>query len=155
MRPPPPGWRALRQDRRGAAALEFAVAGTVVMMLLLAAFDIGLLFLAQRGIDYGIYKAARWAAVNSTSLSTANVLAQFKAATSATLGSGNANCQGYAAGASIPAGTACAVTVGLSNGTDVGSVVTVQASYQWSPASSITGFVATTLQASIALTVQH
>ena len=137
------------------AALEFAVAATVIMILLLAVFDIGLLFLAQRGIDYGIYKAARWATVNSSSLSTANVLAQFQAATSATLGSGNANCQGYASGATIPAGTACTITVDLSNGTAVGNVMKIQASYQWSPASSITGFVATTLQSSIALTIQH
>lgn len=151
-----PAWR-LRADRRGAAALEFAVAGTVIMILLLAVFDVSLLFLAQRGIDFGVYKAARWAAVNSRTLTTtANVLAQFKAATSATLGSGNSNCQGYAAGSDIPAGTTCYITVGLSNGTTVGSsVVTVQASYQWSPVSSITGFTAATLQSSIALTIQH
>ena len=148
-------WREFCRDRRGAAALEFAAAGTVILILLLAIFDVGLLYMAQRGLDYGVYRAARWASVNSSSLTTANVLAQFKTATSATLGGASSSCQGYAAGSSIPAGTACYITVGLSNGIASGSVVTVQAGYQWAPVSPITGFVAATLVSSIGLTLQH
>jgi Flp pilus assembly protein TadG len=148
-------WPRLYADRRGVAALEFAAVGSVLLILLFAIFDIGLLYLTQRGLDYGIYRAARWASVNSASLTTANVLAQFKIATSATLGSSSSSCLGYLAGTSVPAGTVCYITVAFSNGIAVGSVVTIQANYKWAPVSPMTGLVATTLQSNIGLTIQH
>ncbi len=148
-------WPHLSADRRGAAALEFAAVGTLTLILLFAIFDIGLLYLTQRGLDYGIYRAARWASVNSSSLTTANVLAQFKTATSATLGSSSSGCLGYVAGTSAPAGTVCYITVALSNGIATGSVVTIQANYRWAPISPMTGLVATVLQSTIGMTIQH
>ena len=144
----------LARDARGSASLEFAVAGLVIMVLTLAIFDVGLLFLAQRGLDYGVNQAARWASVNSATVSPSTVLSQFQSATSATIPN-SGSCTSYAAGASVPAGTACYVTVGFSSGTTPGSTVTIQASYKWSPVSPITGFAATTLQSSAALAIQH
>jgi len=143
----------LLRDRRGTAALEFAVAGTVVLVLMLAIYDVGMLFMAQRGLDFGVDKAARWGVVNSASVTTANVLAQFQSASSVMLG--NTTCQGFASGATIPAGTACYVTVGLSNGAQVGSLLTIVAKYSWAPASTITGITAVTLQSTVALTIQN
>ena len=129
------------------------MAGTVVLMLMLAIYDIGMLFMVQRGLDVGVDKAARWGVVHSASLTTANVLAQFQSASSAMLGS--AACQGFASGATIPPGTACTVTVGLSNGAQVGSLLTIAATYSWAPASTITGITAVTLQSTVALTIQN
>ena len=144
----------LRTDARGTTSLEFAAAGSVIVMLMLAIFDVGLLFIAQRGLDYGIERAARWASVNSSGLSVASVLSQFQSAAAAALPN-SSGCVGYASGASIPAGTACAVTVGFPGGTTPGNVVTIQASYKWSPVSPITGFTAATLHSSVALTIQN
>jgi Flp pilus assembly protein TadG len=145
----------LARDRGATAGLEFAAAGIVIMILLLAIFDIGRLFLDQRGLDVGVSQAARWAAVNSATVSVSTVLTKFKSATAATLGSASQSCLGYASGAAIPAGTACYITVALSNGAQVGSLVTVQASFSWSPISAITGLQAVTLQSSAALTILH
>ena len=144
----------LRSDTRATTSIEFAAAGSVIMLLMLAIFDVGLLFMAQRGLDYGIYRAARWASVNSATLSVGTVLAQFQSATAATIPA-SGSCVGYAAGAAVPAGTACAVIIGLSNGTTVGSVLSIQARYRWSPVSPVTGFTAATLQSSITLAIQH
>ena len=123
-------------------------------MLMLAIFDVGLLFMAQRGLDYGVGRAARWASVNSSGLSVASVLSQFQSATATTIPN-SSSCVGYASGANVPAGTGCYITVGFSNGTAVGSVVSIQASYRWSPVSPITGFTAATLQSGVALAIQH
>ena len=145
---------SLGADKRGTTSLEFAAAGLVIVMLMLAIFDIGLLFMAQRGLDYGIYRAARWASVNSSGLSVASVLSQFQSATSATIPN-SGSCVGYATGANVPAGTTCYITVGFPNGTAVGGLVNIQANYKWSPVSPVTGFTAATLQSSIQLTIQH
>ena len=145
----------LGRDRTAAASLEFAVAGTTILILLLAIFDIGLLFVDQRGVDFGANKAARWAAVNSASLTNANVLTQFKSATASSLGTNNQNCEAYTSGASIPAGTNCYITVALSSGATVGGLVTITATYNWSPLSALTGLTAATLQSTVALTIQN
>jgi Flp pilus assembly protein TadG len=146
---------ALSRDCSGTAALEFAAAGITIMILLLAIFDVGMLFITQRGLDFGVNKAARWASVNSASVTASAVLTQFQNATTPTLGSANQNCLGYNSGDTIPTGTACYITVALSNGAQVGSLVTIRASYAWAPMSAITGFTAATLQSSAALTIQN
>lgn len=139
-------------DRSGVASLEFAAAGLTIMLLLLATFDVATLFMAKRGLDLGINRAARWSAVNSSSLSPATVLSQFQAAAAAALPNAS-SCQGYASGASVPASATCWVVVTTPSG--VGGIVTIQANYKWSPADTLTGLVATTLQSTVALTVQH
>jgi Flp pilus assembly protein TadG len=145
----------LSRDCGGTAALEFAAAAITIMILLLAIFDIGMLYLTQRGLDFGVNKAARWASVNSASVTASTVLTQFKNALSPVLGSASQNCLGYNSGDVIPPGTTCYVTLALSNGAQVGSLVTISASYAWVPLSTITGFRAATLQSSAALTIQN
>lgn len=149
-----PGPAKLGADARGTTSLEFAAAGLVITMLMLAIFDVGLLFMAQRGLDYGVNQAARWAAVNSKSLSVASVLARFQSAAAAAIPN-SAACVGYAAGANADTSVKCYVTVGFNPGTAVGNEISIQASYKWSPASPITGFAATTLQSSVKLDIQN
>ena len=141
-------------DARGTASLEFAVAGVVITMLTLAIFDVGLLFMAQRGLDHGVNQAARWAAVNSQSLSVASVLSQFQAATAATIPD-SGNCVGYAAGANADPVVKCSIAVGFNPGTAPGGEISIQASYRWLPVSPVTGFRAAILQSSVKLGIQH
>lgn len=146
--------RRLRRNRQGTTSLEFAATGLTIMILLLAVLDVGRLFLAKRGLDYGIDRAARWASVNSATASAGTVLAQFQTAAGAAVQNA-ATCQGYAAGASVPPSTMCWITVGFSPGTAVGNFVTIQANYRWSPVTLVDGLVIATLKSNVTLAIQH
>jgi Flp pilus assembly protein TadG len=73
-------------DRRGTTAIEFAVSITLVLMLVFSMIDIGLLYLAQQTLNYGVSAASRWAVVNSTSANATNVASQFVAAATPGMG---------------------------------------------------------------------
>jgi Flp pilus assembly protein TadG len=133
------------------AAVEFAIAGVTIMVLLLAIFDIAILFLDQRGLDYSVQRAARWAAVNSATASTATVLAQFQNEANAFFNA--SSCAAYASAGAVPAASTCSVVVAFSNGANVGSVVSLQAKYAWGPTNSITGFVAMNLTSSTTVVI--
>ena len=149
----PQAMPALRRDRAGAAGVEFAMAGSLILVLLLAVFDVGLLFLDQRGLDSAVSKVARWSALNSSDVTAQSVLSMFQAQTAATLGAANQGCVAYSA---PPASYApCYVAYSFSNGPQPGSVVTITASFAWRPVDALTGLMPMALQSNESITVQH
>ncbi len=140
---------------RGAVGVEFAIGGMMMLMIVFVIFDIGLIFLDQCGLDYGASVAARWGAVNSASASVSTVLAQFQTAARAVIGNASSACGGYASAAAVPTGKSCYIVVTFPNGATVGSLITVQAYYTWSPVAVLDGFKATTLQSTVSFTIEN
>lgn len=131
----------LRRDTRGVAAPDFAVSIATVLLLAAAIFDLGNLIAARHALDFGVAKAARFAAVNSTLANTATITAAFMAAVAPSLGTGAVK---------------CAVQVTFTNNSSaVGSTVLVTATYPWTPGSVADGLVHISLSAQQALTIQH
>ncbi len=56
----------LRRDQRGAAALEFALAVPVLVMMIFGIFQVGLLYQANAGIQHGLGEGARYASLYPT-----------------------------------------------------------------------------------------
>ncbi len=56
----------LRRDERGAAAIEFAVAVPVLILLIYGIFRIGLLFEANAGMQHALGEGARYATLFPT-----------------------------------------------------------------------------------------
>ena len=54
-------------DYGGAAAIEFAVLGPTLFMLLLGAVDVGRMFYVRQGLEYATEQAARYYMLNSSS----------------------------------------------------------------------------------------
>nr|WP_166178666.1 TadE family protein [Altererythrobacter segetis] len=54
---------SLASDCRGTAAIEFAIAGPVVVLLLMGIFQLGILGLAHAGIAQGVESGARYATI--------------------------------------------------------------------------------------------
>ena len=73
--------------RTGAASIEFALTFTLVLVAVIGLFEVGFIFLAERGPQQGVNQTARWVAVNST---TATALPIFVNAATLALGSTNA-----------------------------------------------------------------
>ncbi len=57
----------LSHDRRGGAAIEFAVIAPVLFTLLLGAIDVGRMFYVRQGLEYATEQAARYYMLNSSS----------------------------------------------------------------------------------------
>jgi Flp pilus assembly protein TadG len=129
-----------RLGTRGAAAVEFAVAISVVLVLMFAMFDLGLLFAAQHALNYGVAVAARYAVVNSTA-SVATIKSQFVTAITPAVGATKAS--------------SASVMVTFSPSEKVGGTVTVSATLAWSPVAAIDNLTAATLSSSHTLTIQH
>jgi Flp pilus assembly protein TadG len=125
---------------RGAVAAEFAVAITVVLVLMFAMFDLGLLFAAQHALNYGVAAAARYAVVNSTA-SVSTIKSKFVTAITPAVGATQA------ANASV--------SVTFSPSEKVGGTVTVSATLAWTPVAAIDKLTAVTLSSSHTLTIQH
>lgn len=53
--------RGLRRDEQGAAAMEFALAVPVLIMIIWGIFQIGLLFQANAGMQHALGEGARYA----------------------------------------------------------------------------------------------
>ncbi len=132
---------SLRRDRHGVAAPDFAISVATVLILATTIFDLGNLIAARHSLDFGVAKAARFAAVNSTLANTATVTAAFIAAVTPALGA---------------AAVKCTVQVTFSNNSNaVGSTVLVTATYPWTPGSVADGLVRISLSAQQALPIQH
>lgn len=56
----------LRRDARGAAAIEFAIAVPVLILLIYGIFRIGLLFQANAGMQHALGEGARYATIYPT-----------------------------------------------------------------------------------------
>jgi Flp pilus assembly protein TadG len=130
----PPG------DTRGTTAVEFAIAISVVLVLIFAMFDMGWLFVTQHALNYGVEKATRYAVVNS-SASAATIKSQFVSAVTPALGA-------------TQAGNAT-VSVTFSPSEKVGNTVTVSASLAWTPMAPFDHMTAVTVNSSQTLTIQH
>lgn len=57
----------LRGDRRGGAAIEFAILAPLLFTLLLGAVDMGRMFYVRQGLEYATEQAARYYMLNSSS----------------------------------------------------------------------------------------
>lgn len=55
---------ALRADRRGAAAIEFAIIGPVLFTILLGIVEMGRMFYVRESLEYATEQAARYYMVN-------------------------------------------------------------------------------------------
>lgn len=127
--------------RRGTAAIEFALASTVLLMLIFTAIDLGLLYLAQEALNNGVTQAVRYAAVNSATSSTASVTSRFDSVVTPALGATEAgNCQ---------------VSVSYAPSNTPKATVTVQATLAWYPLLSFAYMPTVTLSSSQSLVIQH
>ena len=130
-----------RRQRGGTVAVEFAVVASVLLMLTFTAIDLGLLYLTQQALNDGVSQAVRWAAVNSTSDSAANIASRFSAAVTPVLGAAQ-SAKGR-------------VTVGFSPSAAPGGTVTVQASLAWRPFTRFDFLPSVTLSSTQSLVIQH
>ena len=125
----------------GAIGVDFALASSAVLILIGAIVDYGTMFAAKHAINYGLVKAARYAAVNSTTATVSSTTAVFKVVVTAALGSANAK--------------NCSLSVSYPNGNSIGNTVVLSASYPWTNAFGIDALPAITLSASQTLTIEH
>jgi Flp pilus assembly protein TadG len=67
--------KILRRDQEGAAAIEFAIAVPVLVLMLYGIFQVGLLFQANAGMQHALGEGARYATLclNPTSASGCSV----------------------------------------------------------------------------------
>ena len=131
----------LRADRGAVASIDVAVAIATTILLVAAILDLGNLLAAQHSLNFGVVKAARYAAVNSTTASPTSIKAAFTAAVTQSLG---------AAGAAK-----CSVLISYPTTNAVGNTIIVSATYGWAPASLIDGLLNISLSAQQALTILH
>jgi Flp pilus assembly protein TadG len=129
-----------RFGTQGTTTMEFAIALSAVLALLLAILDLGILFADQHALNYGVEKAVRYAVVNS-SASTATIKSQLVTAITPIVGATQA--------------AAATVQVTFTPSEAVGATVTVTASLPWSPTAKIDSLTAITLSSSQTLTIQH
>jgi Flp pilus assembly protein TadG len=131
----------LLRDRRGVTAIDFAVSISLVLMLLFTVFDLGMLYLAQQTLNYGVAAAVRYAVVNSTGANAGNVTSSLRGAVTPLLGAAAAN--------------QCQVTVTFTPGSSPGNSVTVVANFAWKPLTGLEFIPAVTLTSRATLTIQH
>ena len=63
-------WLAgLRRDRRGGAAIEFAVLAPVLFTIMLGVVEMGRMFYVRQALEYATEQAARYYMLNATSAS--------------------------------------------------------------------------------------
>jgi Flp pilus assembly protein TadG len=147
--------RVLRRDRAGVASIEFALTFGVVLIGLLGIFEVGLIFLTQRGIDSGVVSSARWIAINGTTATTATVKSQFVTASAKALGSTSASDCTVAFTAVTTITSGCAVNVMFTPSQAVGNTVTVTAQIVWVPFTTLVAIGTLTLKSSVALTIRE
>ena len=126
-------------NKRGTAAVEFALAFPLLLLAFLAAFELFRLVQAQRSLDVAVTRALRYGAVRSTSASSADIQGIATSTLTALLGS--------AGGAGV--------TVSFSPAYAPGDQLTVSAQLPWTAAFLPGEFAAVTLTASGAITVQN
>ncbi len=122
--------RALRRDRCGATALEFALVFPAILLTFFALLAIFTLVASRRAIDYGIERALRTGAVNSAGGTAAMKTAFTNAA--ATVWSSAAS--GAVVTITVSAGGTG--TAAASATFNPGDVVQVAVTYNWLPPSS-------------------
>ena len=138
----------LAKDRRGVAALEFALTGSLLLSMILGTVAIGRALAAQHALGIGVERAARYAVVRSATsaspASAADIGNQFYATVQPLLGAG---------GGPSPNPTVSVAYAGAGN--IPGGLVTVSAFYSWQPLSGFDGLPAMTLSAAVSYTIQN
>ncbi len=129
------------RDRRGTTAVEFAVCISLVLILVFLVLDIGLVYLTQQTLNFGVEAASRYAVVNSASANTTSVTSQFVSAVTSALGATRAG--------------QCKVAVSFSPASQPGGSVTVRATLAWHPLTSFDFMPSVTLSSSQTLVIQH
>ena len=130
-----------RRRRQGTVGVEFAICSTVFFFMINSIVDYGTLFADKHAINYGLVKAARYAAIHSASASVTSITAVFTNIIKPVLGSAN-----------VPN---CSFSVSYPSGNAVGGTVVVSASYRWSSSIAHDVLPAITLSASQTLTIEH
>ncbi len=113
---------------RGAAAVEFAMAGMFVLAMMFAVVEVGQVMTIQSALDRAVTVAARYAVVRGSASASPATLAQIKA-------------QGDAAFTAVAGGGLGTATVAAVFDTtnDPGNYVTVTATLAWTPFGNRTG----------------
>jgi Flp pilus assembly protein TadG len=134
----------LGRDRRGVAALEFALTGIPVLILLLATVEFGRLLADQYALSLGVERAARFAVVHGSQstlpASGSDISAAFYAAAAPFLGTTTSG---------------VVVTVSFAPDNSPGSMVTVSARYAFMPVTALEAIPALTLSAAASYTIQN
>jgi len=130
-------WHPLR-DRRGSAAIEFAVAAPTVLIVFLAVFEVYRLFAAQRALDFAVTRALREASVTSATASSSSIQSIVTGLVQDLIGSSTVS-----------------VTVTFSPSYSPGGTLTISANYNWSPAILPVDFSPVQLTSTGAITVQN
>ena len=126
---------------RGAVAVEFAVALTLILMLTFTVIDLGRLYLAQQALDLGVSQAARFAAANSATSNTDSIRSRFVAAASPALGATQVS-RSHVATSFAPSNKP-------------GASVTVGATLAWQPFTAFDFLPTVTLSSRHTLVIQH
>jgi Flp pilus assembly protein TadG len=125
-------------DRDGAAGIEFAAVGPLVLLLLWALLEVYRLLAAQRALDFAVTRGLRYASVNSTVASASTIATQVTDVVQSLLGTSTVN-----------------VTVTFTPAYTPGDAVRINATYTWTPLFSPADFVSTQLSSVGAVTVQN
>lgn len=134
------GNRRLRRDRRGVAAIEFALTMPLLLLAFVAMFETYQLVEAQRALDFAVSQALRYGAVRSASASAGDISHAVRTAAKQLLGD---------AGGSVDS------TIGFSPAYAPGDTLRITATYAWSPVVLTPAFPAVTLRSSGVITVQN
>lgn len=138
------GGRRRGLGRRGAAALEFALGGVPLFVLLFGTIEFGLIFADQYALTLGVERAARFAIVHSLNsadpASTADITSVFYTAAAPLLGTSSAG---------------LSVTVSFEPSDTPGGVVTVSAQYDFVPLTAIVPIPPLTLSAQASYVIQN
>jgi len=65
-------WKRLRRDQRGAAAIEFAIALPVMVVMIYGIFQVGLIYQANAGMQHALGEGARFATLCTPSGNNCN-----------------------------------------------------------------------------------
>ena len=63
-------WRAFRRDRRGVAAIEFAIIAPILCLVLAAMLDFGLLLFVRFGLNENVSASTNYAIVNAAKVNS-------------------------------------------------------------------------------------
>jgi Flp pilus assembly protein TadG len=148
------GRKMFRRDRSGAASIEFALTIMVVLIAVLGIFEVGFIFLTQRGIERGVTETARWVAVNSATATASAALPIFTAASTLALGSASASTCTMTTNAVTASTSGCVINLVCGSGScAVGNTVTVTAQFTWLPFTTLVPIASYTMIASAQLTI--
>ena len=109
-------------DTRGAAAMEFALAGMFILGMMFAVVEVGQVMTIKNALDRAVNVGARYASVNGSASSSPATLAQIKAKATAEFNT--------VAGPGLGTPT---IVASFDTNNNPGSFVTLTATLAWAP----------------------